>query len=125
MSKSGWKALGFAAVLLALLWAPGRAKAQSSQTGATETAPRDTTPFPATEGPPDPEHIRLEQQRRHLIEDERHKRLLADTDRLLQLATDLKQEVDKANKNELSLDVIKKAAEVEKLAHDVKERMKQ
>jgi hypothetical protein len=47
-----------------------------------------------------------------------------DTDKLLALATQLKQEVDKTNKDVLSVDVIRKADEIEKLAHSVKERMK-
>jgi hypothetical protein len=55
---------------------------------------------------------------------ERQKRLVADTDKLLALATQLKQEVDKTNRDVLSVDVIKKADEIEKLAHSVKERMK-
>jgi hypothetical protein len=55
---------------------------------------------------------------------ERQKRLVADTGKLLALATELKQEVDKTNKDVLSVDVIKKADEIEKLAHSVKERMK-
>jgi hypothetical protein len=55
---------------------------------------------------------------------DRQKRLVADTDKLLALATDLKQQVDKTNQNILSVDVIKKAEEIEKLAHSVKERMK-
>ena len=60
----------------------------------------------------------------HMREDERHKRLEADTAKLLALTNELKAEVDKASKDELSLDVVRKAAEIEKLARDVKERMK-
>ena len=55
---------------------------------------------------------------------DRQKRLVNDTDRLLALATELKQQVDRTDKNTLSVDVIKKADEIEKLAHSVKERMK-
>ncbi|MEO6815710.1 MAG: hypothetical protein ABI177_03350 [Edaphobacter sp.] len=55
---------------------------------------------------------------------ERQKRLVEDTDKLLVLATQLKQDVDKTNKDVLSVDVIRKADEIEKLAHSVKERMK-
>jgi hypothetical protein len=55
---------------------------------------------------------------------ERQKRLVADTEKLLALATDLKQEVDKTNKDVMSVEVIKKAEEIEKLARSVKERMK-
>ncbi len=60
----------------------------------------------------------------HMREDERHKRLLADTAKLVELTNELKAEVDKAAKDELSVDVVRKAAEIEKLARDVKERMK-
>ncbi len=60
----------------------------------------------------------------HMREEERHKRLLADTARLVELTNELKTEVDKAAKDELSLDVVRKAAEIEKLARDVKERMR-
>jgi hypothetical protein len=47
-----------------------------------------------------------------------------DTDKLLELATELKQYVDKTNENIISLDVIKKAEQIEKLAKSVKEKMK-
>jgi hypothetical protein len=48
----------------------------------------------------------------------------ADTDKLLKLAVELKDYVDKSNENVLSLDVVKKADEIEKLAHSVKDKMK-
>jgi hypothetical protein len=44
--------------------------------------------------------------------------------RLLKLATDLKAEVDKTTKDTLSISVVRKADEIEKLAHSVKEAMK-
>jgi hypothetical protein len=69
----------------------------------------------------DPHRLELQEEARST---ERQKRLVADTDKLLALATDLKEQVDKTNKNILSIDVIKKADEIEKLAHSVKERMK-
>ena len=55
---------------------------------------------------------------------ERYEKLKQDTDKLLQLSTELKQYVDKANENVLSLDVIKKTDEIEKLAKSVREKMK-
>jgi hypothetical protein len=55
---------------------------------------------------------------------ERQAQLHRDTDNLLKLATELKQYVDKSNENTLSLDVVRKAEEIEKLAHSVKEKMK-
>ena len=47
-----------------------------------------------------------------------------DTDRLLKLSVELKEFVDRSDENVLSLDVIKKAEEIEKLAHSVKDKMK-
>ena len=58
------------------------------------------------------------------LAEQRHKRMMADADKLLQLATELKEDVDKSTKNEMSVTAVKEAAEIEKLAHDVKERMK-
>jgi hypothetical protein len=55
---------------------------------------------------------------------ERKKQIADDSIKLLKLATDLKSEVDKTTKDTLSLNVIRKADEIEKLAHDVKEKMK-
>jgi len=54
----------------------------------------------------------------------RQKQLVKDTDKLLALATELKSEVEKTNKNVLSVEVVKKADEIEKLAKSVKEKMR-
>lgn len=54
----------------------------------------------------------------------RQAELKRDTDRLLKLSQELKAYVDKTNENVLSLDVIKKADEIEKLAHSVKMKMR-
>lgn len=81
---------------------------------------------PGVEVPPIGPALSPEMQERQArsLNNERQKRLVADTDKLLALATELKQEVDKTNKDVLSVDVIKKADAIEKLAHGVKERMK-
>jgi hypothetical protein len=55
---------------------------------------------------------------------ERKRQIAEDSARLLKLANDLKAEVDKTNKDTLSLIVIHKAEEIERLAHSVKEKMK-
>ena len=60
----------------------------------------------------------------HLREEERRKRLLTDTAKLVALSTELNAEVEKTTKDELSVDVVRKAAELEKLARDVKDRMR-
>jgi hypothetical protein len=55
---------------------------------------------------------------------ERQQEIKKDSEKLLELATELKQSVDKSNENTMSLDVIKKAEQIEKLAKSVKEKMK-
>jgi len=55
---------------------------------------------------------------------ERLRQISDDAARLLQLATELKAEVDKTDKDTLSLNVIRKADTIEKLAKGVKEKMK-
>jgi hypothetical protein len=55
---------------------------------------------------------------------ERHASLKRDTDKLLELATELKRYVDKTNENVLSMEVVNKARQIEKLAKSVREKMK-
>jgi hypothetical protein len=54
----------------------------------------------------------------------RKKQIADDSTRLLMMAIALKAEVDKTTKDTLSLNVIRKADEIERLAHSVKEKMK-
>jgi len=65
----------------------------------------------------------MEQQRMRIAE--RQKQLEADTEKLVALSTALKAQFAESNKDILSIDMIKKAEEIEKLAHSVKERMKE
>jgi hypothetical protein len=65
-----------------------------------------------------------ERERQKKFNAQRHESLKRDTDRLLLLATELKQAVDKSNEHTLSVDVVNKAAEIEKLAKNVKNKMK-
>ena len=76
---------------------------------------------------PSDEDAATAQQARDMAKKQNLKRqqdLKKDTDKLLELATQLKQYVDKTNENTLSLEVIRKAEEIEKLAHSVKVKMK-
>jgi hypothetical protein len=73
------------------------------------------------------EDVWIAQQKRDMAKKrnlQRQEDIKKDTDKLLSLATELKQYVDKTNENTLSVEVIKKAEEIEKLAHTVKEKMK-
>ena len=67
------------------------------------------------------------EQRRELVKkqnEQRQQEIKKDTDKLLELATELKQYVDKTNQDIISVDVIKKAEQIEKLAKSVKDKMK-
>jgi hypothetical protein len=55
---------------------------------------------------------------------QRQAQLRRDTDKLVALTAELKQNVDKTGPNILSMDVVKKAAEIEKLAKSVEDKMK-
>jgi hypothetical protein len=104
--------------------------AQHSQApGTTAGPPGPPGPIPpldqpATALPDNPMRGRMEAERMKALNDDRHKRLTADVDRLVELTNELKTDVDKTSKDELSVEVVKKAQEIEKLAHDVQSRMK-
>ena len=55
---------------------------------------------------------------------ERKKQPAIEAENLLKLATGLKAEVDKTTQDTLSLPVIRKAGEIERLAHAVREKTK-
>ena len=59
-----------------------------------------------------------------LLRVQRQKQLISDSDKLLKLATDLKQQIDDTPAETLSADSVKKAAEIEKLAHSLRQRLK-
>ena len=75
--------------------------------------------------PRDPQIARMERENIKGLNKERYEKLKGDTDKLLELATELKQGVDRADENILSLEVIKKTEEIEKLAKSVREKMKE
>jgi hypothetical protein len=66
----------------------------------------------------------MEKDRAKKLNLERQASLKSDTEKLVKLAGELKEYVDQSNENMLSLNVIKKAEEIEKLAKSVKERMR-
>ena len=55
---------------------------------------------------------------------ERQAAIRSDAERLVKLAQELKEGVDKSSENLLSLELVRKAEEIERLAHGVKEKMK-
>lgn len=66
----------------------------------------------------------MEAEQAKRAEQQRVEQLKSDTDKLLKLSVQLKAYVDKTNTNVLSLDVMKKAEEIEKLAKSVRDKMR-
>ncbi len=126
--KKLWLALisaGLAATSVQAQTAPTRVTPPSSPSQATPSSNSNRSTFPGSVDPgPNPLEAGNATRMQHLREDERRKRLLSDTARLVSLTGELQAEVEKSSRDELSLDVVRKAAEIEKLAHDVRERMK-
>ncbi len=111
-----------ARLLLVAMLLPGIALAQSTRPIPSD--PSQDRNLSAEEGGKDPSRQKLERDMAKHANQEREAALKRDSDKLFQLATELKAYVDKTNEHVLSLDVIKKAEEIEKLAHSVKEKMK-
>ena len=98
--------------------------------GQQETGPTKSVLLPAVNRPPDANaqmEMRDQQNKKQSFDAanaERKRQLNEDSAKLLKLAADLKTEVDKTSKDTLSLGVIRKADEIERLARSVKEKMK-
>lgn len=89
--------------------------------GSSQDRPLDGT---HRQEPPDAGRIRMQEEQAKKVNDERQKRLVTDTARLYELAGELKEQVGRSDKNTLSVDVVKKAEEIERLARSVKEKMR-
>lgn len=106
----------------------------SAQTGQQAQAPSADRPAQSTESAQPPSIDKPAQaiedkadEKKSVADDpaERQRQLAADKAKLLKLATELKEEMEKGGTDTLSLGVIRKATQIEKLAHSVKQAMSQ
>ena len=115
-------------------WHSGGVEAQIRQNPTLQRNPDPILP-PASEPgmmpsdeipamPAGPMSARLNEERIKAFNDERHKRLEEDVSKLQALTSELKADVSKTNESELSAEDARKTVEIEKLAHDVQNRMK-
>jgi hypothetical protein len=72
----------------------------------------------------DPSLRRMTEQMAMRRNTERQQQIVSDSAHLLDLAQKLNDEVTKSTKDELSVSVVKKADEIEKLAKSIKEKMR-
>jgi hypothetical protein len=96
----------------------------AARNGRGGDSPESDAQFGQRRNEVSPAEKRLEHEHEKQMARERQAAIQRDTDKLLALATELKQYVDKSNEHILSLDVMKKAEEIEKLARQVKEKTK-
>lgn len=131
---SAWTAVGGLVVALGCA-AWGQSTGLSNPAGSLQTpgsgggrgSQSPNSPITAPPSPTDTDTSispQTEDSQAKLRNVERQKQLVEDTQKLLSLANELKTDVDKSTKDTLSLDVIRKADEIEKLARTVKEKMR-
>lgn len=65
----------------------------------------------------------MEAKRLNALNAERQKTMIADTEKLVKLAEELNEEVNGSNEGQLTADQLRKVAEIEKLAHNIREKM--
>ena len=114
-----------ALLLLLPLWAistSAQPQQEAQQNGQSETLPQ-SQPKP-DEKTTDSASAKPAPNQAMSPEEARQAQFVADSQKLYQLAQELKVEVAKSNKNTLSIAVTKKAEEIEKLAKSMKERMR-
>jgi hypothetical protein len=87
----------------------------AQQVGQPKTSTAAPAPMPGQSAP-------AQAQNQYPAEAQRKKQIADESARLLAMAADLKAEVDKTTKDTLSIPVVRKAGEIEKLARSVKDR---
>jgi hypothetical protein len=115
-----------AALLVLPLWAiliSAHAQQEPQQSTQSDTSTQQPAPKP-DEKENDSANAKPATNQAMSPEEARQAQFVADSQKLYQLAQELKLEVAKSNKNTLSIAVTKKAEEIEKLAKSLKERMR-
>lgn len=100
---------------------PAVAQAQDLHT----PIPPAVVPGPRTGGVLAPTGDDIQREQAIAANSQRQAEMRRDTDRMLQLTTELKDYLQKSQLGVMSIDAIKKAEQIEKLAHSVKSKMKQ
>lgn len=115
---------------LLVLSAPLAATAQKVPTSPSLQTSAGDTPVPSADSPfgnaspVDPARAHMIRNMTKERNEIRQKQIVDDTQQLVDLAKQLQDAVSRSNKDELSLSVVNTAAEIEKLAKVVKEKMR-
>jgi hypothetical protein len=128
----GWPALRVLLLASLLLALPGDSRSQqNSNLGASAggmgsrfpSSSRGMSQDSDLSPLDDPYNSTEAQKRMRMLNAERQKAMIADSDKLLKLATELNNEVAHSNSGELTAAQLRKVAEIEKLAHTVRDKM--
>ncbi len=111
------------ALVLALAFGPAGRSQSGSGPGMGQPPLRPQFPGHQGMSPPDDYETVMGQKRLVALNAERQKKMVADADKLLKLAQELNDAVAASNTGTLTPEQLHKVAEIEKLAHSVKERM--
>jgi len=98
---------------------------------AFSTGAQQRTTQPGRRGPltgaddelPDIARMEMERKQMKMMNEERQKHLVSDTDKLLKLASELRTDVNKTSASGMSSDAARKANEIEKLAKGIRSKM--
>lgn len=124
-TASQWGAcawLGSIALLLCL--AAMQAAAQNAPFPGSGTIPSAQVQNPMDpQLGPDPTNEQLRAKRLQALNADRQKSLVADTNKLVKLAAQLNAEINGAHPGSLTDEQLKMVAEIEKLAHSIREKM--
>lgn len=115
-------------VLLVALPATAQTQIGQMQSGNGQVNQRTVRPTP----PPDMDQPMMMESGPSLYQERRlrelnaaqHKSMVADTDKLLKLVTELNAEINNSNASSLTAEQLRKVAEIEKLAHNVRDKMR-
>jgi len=100
---------------LLIMTAPASAQESPGAAAAQGRIPASSSSTPA--------EIEMQKHIAKQRNQERFAKIKKDTDQLLELATQLKKSVDQASEETLSLEVVRKAEQIEKLAKQVRQKM--
>jgi hypothetical protein len=121
--------LAFPVAMTARQSPQGQQPAQSQQNAPQQAGGKPSLPDPSRDSSSNTSQLAVPASQNgtqsfDALNTDRKKQIADESARLLKLATELKSEVDKTTKDTLSLTVVRKADEIEKLAHNVKEKMR-
>ena len=122
--SSRWLGAALACAAGMALTLPAPAKAQQPGMGQNRIGQLDNDRmYPVPPLGPDQGDIVATEKRLNALNAERQKSMVADTDKLLKLATELNAEINNAHPSQLTPAQLRMVAEIEKLAHNIREKM--